>query len=306
MVYNFCASILRAAGDTKSPLIFLFISGLINVGLNIIFVTVLNMNVAGVALATIISQAVSAILVVRALMKRDDACKLVLKDLRFYKHELLRIIRIGLPAGIQGSLFAISNVVIQSSINSFGDVFVSGSAAASNLEGFVFVCLNAFHQTAVNFVGQNTGAKQHQRVRKIYWTCLGCVAVIGIILGCSVRIFGKQLLGIYITDSDLAITYGLIRITYTCIPYFLCGMMDVTTGALRGLGSSVPPMIISIIGVCGIRLLWVYTIFQIPSLHSPECLFFSYTVSWLTSFMIQLVVFLSLHNKIIRTQTADI
>ncbi|MBE6718030.1 MAG: MATE family efflux transporter [Ruminococcaceae bacterium] len=301
MVYNFCSSILRAVGDTKSPLIFLSISGLINVLLNIIFVTVIDMNVAGVALATIISQAISAVLVVMALMKRQDACKLVLKEMKIYKDELLRIIKIGLPAGIQGSLFAISNVVIQSSVNSFGDIFVSGSSAASNLEGFVYVCLNSFHQTAVNFIGQNLGAKQHDRVKKIYWTCLGCVAFVGLFLGCTVRLFGRQLLGIYITDSDLAITYGLIRITYTCIPYFLCGMMDVTTGALRGLGSSLPPMIISIIGVCGIRLFWVYTIFQIPSLHSPECLFTSYTISWLTSFIIQLFVFLSLHKKISST-----
>ena len=173
MVYNFCASILRAAGDTKSPLVFLLFAGILNVILNLVFVIQFQMNVAGVALATIISQAVSAVLVVIALMRRTDACKLYLNKLRFYKPQLAKILRIGLPAGIQSALFAISNVLIQSSVNSFGDVFMSGNAAASNLEGFVYVCLNAFHQSAVNFVGQNAGAKQYLRVRQTLWICLG-------------------------------------------------------------------------------------------------------------------------------------
>lgn len=182
MVYNFCASILRAAGDTKSPLVFLLFAGVLNVILNLVFVIQFQMNVAGVALATIISQAVSAVLVVIALMRRTDACKLYLNKLRFYKPQLAKILRIGLPAGIQSALFAISNVLIQSSVNSFGDVFMSGNAAASNLEGFVYVCLNAFHQSAVNFVGQNAGAKQYRRVRQTLWICLGCVTVVGLVL----------------------------------------------------------------------------------------------------------------------------
>lgn len=297
MVYNFSASILRAIGDTKSPLIFLSIAGVINVILNIIFVTLFDMNVAGVALATTISQGISAILVVIALMRRKDACKLSLSKMHFYKVQLLKIIRIGLPAGIQGSLFSISNVIIQSSINSFGDIVMSGNAAAENIEGFVYVCLNAFHQTSINFTGQNAGANQYKRVFKILWLCLICVSVVGISIGLLVYSIGPTLLSIYITDSADAISYGFTRLGFICIPYFLCGLMDVTTGSLRGMGASVVPMIISILGVCGIRLLWIYTIFQIPRFHTPECLYFSYTVSWTFTFLCHFCAFFIIYKK---------
>ena len=213
MVYNFCAAILRAVGDTRSPLVFLTLSGIINVVLNVVFVTLLDLNVAGVALATTISQGISAALVVWALMKRTDACRFVPKDMRFHRIQVAKIIRIGLPAGIQSSLFSISNVLIQSSINSFGDVFMSGSAASANIEGFVYVSLNAFHQTAVNFIGQNSGAKQFQRVRRIFLLCLICVAVVGIGLGTLVWAVGPQLLSVYIPDSPEAVSYGMIRLS---------------------------------------------------------------------------------------------
>ncbi len=297
MVYNFCASILRAVGDTKSPLIFLSIAGGINVVLNIFFVTVLHMNVAGVALSTIVSQAFSAIMVVITLSNRTDECKLILREIRFYKDELLRIIKIGLPAGIQGSLFSISNVLVQSSVNSFGDIFMAGSAAAANIEGFVYVILAAFQQTAVNFIGQNTGARKFKRVKKIFWLCLLCVTVAGIVFGGTFYLFGKNLLGIYITDSELAIKFGLIRLSFICLPYFLYGLMDVTTGALRGLGSSLAPMVISVLGVCGIRLFWIYTIFSIEKFHTPHCLFLSYIVSWIITFGLQLTAFLILYRR---------
>ena len=300
MLYNFCAAILRAAGDTKSPLIFLSIAGVLNVGLNFLFVAVFGMNVEGVALATAISQGVSAVLVLQVLMRRTDACRLELKKLRFYRPQLQKMVRIGLPAGVQGSLFSISNVLIQSSINSFGSVVMSGNAASGNIEGFVYVTQNAFHQTAVNFIGQNVGAKQYQRVKKILWTCLACVGVAGLTMGLAVRMFGGPLLGIYINDSQEAITYGLTRMTYICIPYFLCGLMDVSTGALRGMGASWQPMIISVLGVCGIRILWVYTIFQIPQYHTPQCLYSSYTVSWIITFLCQLGMFLILYRRITR------
>ena len=289
MVYNFVASILRAAGDTKSPLIFLAISGVINVGLNVVFVRVCYMNVAGVALATVISQAISAVLVVITLMRRTDACKLELKKLRFYGPQLSKMIRIGLPAGIQGSMFSISNVMIQSSINSFGDIVMSGNTAAGNIEGFVFTAMNAFHQTAVNFTGQNVGARQYDRVKKILWTCLGCVGVTGLVLGLGMYAFGPQLLSIYITDSQEAIQYGLVRLSYICAVYFLCGLMDVSTGALRGMGSSIIPMIISVLGVCGVRLLWIGTVFQIY--HTTDCLYLSYGVSWVITFLAQFISF---------------
>ena len=292
MVYNFCASILRAAGDTKSPLIFLMFAGTLNVILNVIFVTQFHMNVAGVALATIISQGLSAVLVVIALMRRTDSCRLQLNKMRFYKPQLEKIIRIGLPAGIQSSLFSISNVLIQSSVNSFGDVFMSGNAAAGNIEGFVYVCLNAFQQTAVNFAGQNAGARQYRRVYKTLWICLGCVTVVGLVLGTLAYSLGPSLLSIYITDSPEAISYGVIRLGFICLPYFLCGLMDVTTGALRGMGASFVPMLISILGVCGMRIGWIFTIFQIPKFHTPQCLYFSYTVSWAVTFLFQLAAFL--------------
>lgn len=297
MVYNFCASILRAAGDTKSPLIFLSIAGVINVGLNVVFVTVFHMNVAGVALATSISQAFSAAMVVWALMKRTDACKLMLKKMRFYGIELGRIVRIGLPAGIQSSLFSISNVMIQSSINSFGGVLMSGNAAAGNIEGFVYVTMNAFHQTAVNFIGQNVGARQYDRVKKILLICLASVSIVGIGVSLSVYSLGENLLSIYITDSQEAISYGMLRLTFVCIPYFLCGLMDVSTGALRGMGASFAPMVISVLGVCGIRIGWIATIFQIPAFHTPQSLYISYPISWLITFACQMAAFFMIYKK---------
>ena len=300
MVYNFCASILRAAGDTKSPLIFLTLAGVINVLLNVVFVTVFHMNVAGVALATTISQGVSAVLVVIALMRRTDACHLDLRKMKIYKPQLMKIINIGIPAGIQGSLFSISNVLIQSSVNSFGDVFMSGNAAAGNIEGFAYVSINAFSQTAVNYVGQNVGARQYKRVGRIVSICLACVVVVGLTVGIIDYSFGETLLSIYITDSAEAIAYGMIRLAYICLPYFLCGLMDVSTGALRGMGASIAPMVISILGVCGLRILWIYTIFQIPQFHTPQCLYFSYTISWSVTFLIQIAVFIRSYRKQLR------
>lgn len=298
LVYNFCASILRAAGDTKSPLIFLSIAGIINVILNVVFVIVFHMNVAGVALATTISQAVSALAVVVVLMRRTDVCRLTLSKLRFYKEQLLKIIRIGFPAGLQSSLFAISNVLIQSSVNSFGDVLMSGNAAAQNIEGFIYVSMNAFHQTAVNYVGQNMGAHAYKRVRKILWICLGSTAVMGLAVSMAVYGLGEQLLSIYITDSQEAIGHGMVRLTYICLPYFLCGLMDVSTGALRGMGASFIPMLISVLGVCGIRVGWILTIFQMPQYHTPQCLYLSYMVSWAVTFAAQLIAFFVIYRKL--------
>ena len=298
MVYNYCASILRAAGDTKSPLIFLSIAGLVNVGLNVVFVTALDMDVAGVALATTISQAISAVLVVIALMRRNDACKLYLKKMRFYKAPLLKMIRIGLPAGIQGSLFSISNVIIQSSINSFNnEILMSGNGAASNLEGFIYVMMNSFHQTAVNYIGQNKGAHQFDRIKKIFGICILYVGIVGLASGSALWFFGKDLLGIYITDSQEAINYGITRLTYIALPYFVCGLMDVSTGGLRGLGASTVPMIISVLGICGIRILWIYTIFQLPQFHTQECLYLSYIISWVITFTAQTIAFILVYKK---------
>lgn len=297
MVYNFCASILRAAGDTRSPLVFLTLAGVINVVMNIIFVTQMGMDVDGVALATVISQGVAALMVVIAMMRRTDESRLELKKMRIYKPQLLKIIRIGLPAGLQSSMFSISNVIIQSSINSFGSVAMSGNAAAGNIEGFVWAAMNAFHQTAVNFTGQNMGARRYDRIRMILWCCLGSVTVVGLLLGVLGFAFGPQLLSIYITDSQEAISYGVMRLMYVCLPYCLCGMMDVSSGALRGLGSSFAPMVISVLGVCGMRIGWIYTIFQIPRFHTLQSLYISYPISWAITYAAQLFAFLYLFNR---------
>ena len=305
MLYNFCASILRAAGDTKSPLVYLTLSGIINVLLNVVFVTMLHMNVAGVALATVLAQAVSAVLVLRTLMRRTDACQFRFSEMHIYRPQLMKMIRIGMPAGVQGSMFAISNVIIQSSINSFGDAVMSGNAAAGNIEGFLYVALNAFHQSAVNFIGQNVGAQRYDRVTKILGVCLGCVTVVGLAGGIGIYAAGETLLGIYITDSVDAIAYGMTRLLYVAVPYFLLGLMDVSTGALRGLGASISPMIISILGVCGVRIAWIYTVFQIPQYHVPESLYVSYIVSWAVTLIAQLIAFRVIYKGQTRYLTAS-
>ena len=305
MLYNFCASILRAAGDTKSPLKYLTLAGVINVALNVVFVTQFDMNVAGVALATIISQAVSAVLVLRTLMRRTDSCRFAFGDMHIYKPQLMKMFRIGMPAGVQGSMFAISNVIIQSSINSFGAAVMSGNAAAGNIEGFLYTALNGFQQAAVNFIGQNVGAGKYQRVNKILGVCLGCVTVLGLVGGVGIYLAGETLLGIYITDSVEAIGHGMTRLLYVSNPYFILGLMDVCTGALRGLGASLSPMIISILGVCGIRIAWIYTVFQIPQYHTPQCLFVSYIVSWLVTFIAQLIAYRVIYKKQTRYLTED-
>lgn len=297
MLYNFCASILRAAGDTKSPLIFLAISGVLNVLLNLVFVIVFHMNVAGVALATVISQALSATMMIIVLMRRKDACRLHLRKIRFYAPQLWKIIRIGLPAGINSSLFAISNVIIQSSVNSFGDVFMSGSAAAASIEGFVYVIMNAFSQTSVNFVGQNYGAHQYSRVKRTLYICLACASVFGFAASLLAYSFAPTLLSLYITDSAEAISYGILRMTYVCLTYFLCGLMDSTTSALRGMGAAVAPMLISVLGVCGIRIGWVYTVFRVPQFHTPAGLFISYPLSWFITFVIEFIMFIHIFRK---------
>ena len=297
MIYNFGSAILRAAGDTMSPLIFLLAAGVINIILNIIFITLFSMDVDGVALATAISQVVSAILVIISLMKRNDCCRLSLKKLKFHKQQLLRIIRIGLPAGIQGSLFSISNVIIQSSVNSFGSIVMSGNAAAQNIEGFVYMTMNSFHQTAVNFTGQNYGAVKFDRIKKILIYSLSSVCVVGLVLGITAVLLSKPLLGIYIPDSPEAIKYGVIRLKYICLTYFLCGIMDVMNGMMRGMGSSFASMIITILGVCGIRIGWIYTIFRIPKYHSVISLYLSYPISWAITFAVEIIVFLILFKK---------
>ena len=297
MVYNFCAAILRAAGDTRSPLIFLTIAGVINVVLNIVFVTQFNMDVDGVAWATTISQGVSAVLVVIALMKRTDACKLRFSKLRIYLVPFLKIFKIGMPAGIQSCLFAIGNVVIQGAINSFDSTFMSACAASSNIEGFMSTVVGALHQAALNFIGQNVGAGNYKRVKQIFIRCLICVFVSCIILAAVIYSVGPYWLAVYLPDSPEAIRLGVEKLGVICSCYFICGLMEISTGGLRGMGISFLPMIISILGVCGTRILWVNTIFQIPQFHTHQCLFLVYGVSWGITFIAQTIMFIIAYRK---------
>ncbi len=292
MVFNFGASILRAVGDTSSPLIYLTIAGVLNVAMNLFFVLCLGMGVNGVGLATALSQVVAAGLVVRELTRRTDAVRLDLRRMCFERRALKRIIFIGLPAGIQGSVFALSNVVIQSSVNSFGDLAMTGNAAAANIEGFEYVCMNAFQQTSMNFTGQNAGARLFGRVKKLTWICLLYVTLVGWVLSALIYSFARPLLGIYITDSPEAIEYGVIRMTYVCLPYFMCGVMDTITGSLRGLGYSSLPMFISMFGVVVFRIVWLLTIFKLPEFHTLDCVYVSYPISWIFTLTVEIGVFL--------------
>ena len=298
LLYNFGASILRAAGDTKSSLIYLTIAGVLNVALNLVFVVLFHMNVAGVALATILSQAVSALLVLRELMRRPDACRFIPKQSHIYAEPLRKMIRIGLPAGVQGCMFSISNVLIQSSVNSFGNsALIAGNGASANIEGFVYTSMNAVSQASVNYVGQNLGAHRFDRIRKSLGVCLGLVTVLGVTMGGLAFLFSRQLLGFYITDSAEAVAFGQLRMLWICAPYFVCGLMDVVTGALRGLGKSLLPMLVSILGVCVLRIFWIYTVFQLPQYHTPDCLYASYLISWTVTFLCQFLLFqIALHR----------
>ncbi len=297
MFYNFGSSLLRSKGDTKRPLYFLTLAGVLNVLLNLLFVIVFHMDVAGVALATIISQYMSAALVLRCLMKEEDeAFRVVLKKLGIEKATLLALVRIGVPAGIQGVVFSLSNVIIQSSINGFGEIFIAGSSAAASIEGFVWVSMNAFHQAALTFTSQNIGARKYSRINKILFCSQGCAIVAGLVFGNLGYLFGRPLLRIY-TDTPASIDAGMVRLSIICTTYFLCGMMDAIVGSIRGMGYGFPPTIVSILGACGLRILWISTIFQIPKFHTPEVLFISYPISWTITFLTHLVCFVIMRRK---------
>ena len=283
MVYNFGAAILRAVGDTKRPLYFLMISGGINVALNLVFVIVFKLSVAGVAIATVISESVSACLIIRCLIKEKGEIQLDPRKLRIDKKIMEKIISIGLPASVQGMVFSFSNVIIQSSINSFGTTVVAGNSAAANLEGFVYMSMNAFYQASVSFTSQNLGAGKTDRINKILFNAELCAIVTGLVMGRLVVFFGHPLLGLY-TDSSAAILAGQKRLNVICGTYALCGIMDVVVGSLRGLGKSILPMLVSIVGVCGVRLVWIFTFFKEPYFHTPFSLYMTYPVSWVITF----------------------
>lgn len=296
-IYNFGSALLRAIGDTKRPLYYLLAAGAVNVVLNLLFVIVFKMDVSGVALATIISESLSAFLVIRCLMRETGAIKLELKKLRVHKAELISIIRIGLPAGFQGIVFALSNVVIQSSVNLFGNIVVAGNSAAANIEGFVYMAMNSFYQATLSFTSQNFGAGEYKRLNKILACGELCVVAVGLVLGNAAVLFGNQLLSIY-SDSPEVIAAGMVRLHYISKVYFLCGIMDVLVGALRGIGYSVLPMVVSLLGACGLRLLWIATVFQIPQFHKIEVVYLSYAITWIITAGVHFLCYVIVRKKV--------
>lgn len=295
LMFNFGSAILRAIGDTRRPLFYLTIAGVINVILNLFFVIGFHLGVAGVALATVIAQCVSTTLIIRCLMQSSGCFKLCLNKLQMNWDKLKKIAAIGLPAGIQGSLFSISNVLIQSSVNSFGSVAMAGNTAGSNVEGFVYTSMNSVHQTAVSFTGQNLGGRKYDRINKILIECLLFVSAIGLIMGNGAVLFGNTILGFYSPDPEV-IAYGMQRMSIICTAYFICGIMDVLVGSIRGLGYAVMPMIVSLLGACVFRVVWIYTVFQWH--RSLNTLYISYPISWTLTALVHMVCFVIVRRKI--------
>lgn len=297
MLYNFGAAILRAVGDTRRPLYFLTLSGVVNVLCNLFFVIVLHMGVAGVAAATVIAQIISAGLIVYCLSQTDGMCHVDIRHLRFYRNKLMRMMQIGLPAGLQSVIFNVANVLIQSSVNSFGATVVAGNAAASNIEGFVYISMNALYQTSLSFTSQNLGARQYRRIDQVLLRCLLIVFVIGFVLGHGVYYLGQPLLSIYSTDAEV-IRYGMIRFSVVAVSYYLCGLMDVASGSVRGLGYSIVPTLVSLVGACLFRIIWIFTIFRWQ--HTLYILYLSWPISWVLTVCAHLICYFVLRRRVFR------
>ena len=306
VVYNFSAAILRAIGDTDRPLRYLLVSGIVNVVLNLITVIIFHMSVAGVAIATAVSQYVAAILVVLCLIRSDGSYRLIPKKLAFHKDVLSQILKLGIPAGLQSSLFALANVIIQSSVNSFGAAVMAGNSATANLEGFIYTAMNALYHATLCFVSQNMGAKRYDRLKKVLGSCVLLVSIVGILLSAAVCLFGPQLLSLYISNTDpnrdMVLHYGMIRVSIVCLPYFLCGLMEVGCGALRGLGQSWIPLIVSTLGACGFRIVWITTVFAQKQYHTLNCLYLSWPISWLLTLSAHYILFIFAYRKLVRTK----
>lgn len=297
MLYNFGAAVLRAVGDTRRPLYFLMMSGVVNVICNLFFVIVLDLGVVGVASATAIAQIISACLIVYCLTQMDGACHVDLKHMHFHLDKFRRMMQIGLPAGLQSVIFNISNVLIQSSINSFGAIVVAGNTAAANIEGFVYTSMNAIYQTALSFTSQNLGARQYGRIDQILIRCLILVTCIGLLLGNGAHFFGRELLSIYSGEAEV-VSYGMARLNVVAVTYFLCGVMDVVAGSVRGMGYSVMPMLVSLAGACVFRIFWIFTIFRWQ--HTLFVLYISYPISWILTVCAHVVCYLVLRRKVFR------
>lgn len=300
LIYNFGAGILRAAGDSKRPMIFLTISGVVNVVLNLVLVICFRMGAAGVGVATVISQVISAGMVLWILFRKNNVFQLSLRKIRIHWKYLFEILKIGIPAGIQKMMYSISNVLIQSSVNSFGDVVVAGNSAAVNIGSLVFAVTGSIHQAMITFVGQNVGAGRRERLKKIMVT--GCLQTMVITIGISglLALFGRQLLELYVPGEEEVISYGLLRLQFMVPAYFIYGIMEVLVGSQRGMGNSFRTMIASILGICIFRVLWIYTVFaRIPTLES---LYISYPISWILTALGQLVLCRMTYKKTVQNR----
>jgi putative MATE family efflux protein len=305
MVYNYCAAALRAKGDTVRPLIFLGISGLVNVGLNLYFVLCHGMGAVGVGIATAAAQYVAmAMILIHMTFVLKDCCRIQWSRIRIYFPKLWRMLRIGLPAGLQSVVFSFSNVLIQSTVNTFGENVINGNAAAASIDGFIYTAQNSVYQAAITFVGQHVGARRFERINRVIFLCMGLVAVIGLGVSGLVVLFSHGLLNIYVPGDEAAIAWGTQRLRVMGACYFTCGLMEVGCGALRGMGKTITPMLISVVGVCGIRVLWLYTIF--PLFPTMMCLYFSYPASWIATGAVQiLLAFISKRRMERRDGLAD-
>ena len=300
LLYNFGSGILRASGDTKHPLVFLAISGAVNVVLNLFLVIGFHMGAAGVGIATAVSQVLSAMMVLWFLARRNPVCKLCFKKIRIHLSYLVYILKIGIPAGLQGMIFSLSNVLIQSSVNSFGDIVVAGNSSAANIGDLAFIAMNAVHQTMIAFVGQNVGAKKWDRLKKIIYTGCFQVTVLGVACSSVIAMFGHPLLALYTPGEEEVISYGLLRLKYILPLYFACGLMDVLCASQRGMGTSVVPMIASVLGVCGIRIAWIFTVFS--SFRTLEVLYLSYPVSWALTAIVQVIFCIMVYKNLIKKE----
>ncbi len=310
MIYNFGAAILRAIGNTRTPLFFLTTAGVVNIIFNVIFVAAFDMGVAGVATATSISQLISAVLVVVYLVKSREPYRLSIRKIRFHRGEVTRTLRIGVPAGLQSALFSISNVIVQSSVNSFKDVaVVAGNTAAMTVEGYVYSVMNSFSNTAMTYIGQTNGAGRNDRIPAVARRCLILVTSFGIAAGLLVYLCRVPLLSMFAragategeaVDMVRVLEVGAERMLFICLPYFLCGLMDVLTGMLRGMGYSTVPMIITVAGVCVVRIVWIFTYFKAH--HTLGALYFSYPLSWFVTALVQGTLFLVMYRRLRREE----
>ena len=309
MVYNFLASALRSSGDTKRPLIFLSISGLLNVLMNLLMVLGFGMGAIGVGIATSFAQYASAVMILAYMCRYDGPCKVDLRRIRMAKDDVILVVRNGLPASIQSIVFSISNVLIQSTINSYGDAVIAGSAAAGNIEGFIYIAMNSIYQTAMTFAGQNVGAEKIERVKRVGLIAVAVVVVTGVVIGGVCLIFGDNLLSIYVNEPDpvihdMVFSAGRLRLNMICITYFLCGIMEVLSGLMRGMGKPVIPMVVSIIGSCALRIVWIITVCNIIFPGQIEWLYLAYPVTWVITSAAHLVCCIKTYRHLIRQRNA--